>query len=612
MLEMGSLKKTLVSIVIPAYKQEKTIKQDIENIYNVMSQTRWDFELVVIVDGLVDNTYEEAKKFVKPNVKVYGYEKNMGKGFAVRYGMGKTRGELIAFIDSGMDINPNGISMVLEHMEWYDADVIVGSKRHPVSKIKYPFIRKLYSFAYHAYVWLLFGIRLKDTQTGLKVFKRNVIATVLPRLLVKRFAFDIEILTVCDYLGFKKIYEAPIEINWDIHNTNFSPFLILDRNVRRMLMDTLAVFYRMHVMHYYRDSNKPKWEKTEELKPIEPDSNKNNYRFSVVIAVREINDFLKETIQHLKRLEYPDFEVIVVTDSTSEYETGDNRFKFIPAGNISPGGKRNLGFKNSSGEIVVFLDDDAYPSPEWLNRARTVFNREDTYAVCGPALTPPCVGAREAVSGRVLESYLCSGPYFYRHRYFSRLVVHDYPTVNLFIKREAFLSVGGFTTEFWPGEDTKLCLDLVKKYQKGFIYDPNVVVYHHRRELLTPFLEQISRYGLHRGQFARIFPETSRLPGYFIPSLFTLGLFTGPFVVSLLPFLQPVLFITITTYLALLSLESTRVGFVERSFTAVALFAIGAFETHLVYGISFLVGFIRKPRLKLREINARTGNYLGG
>lgn len=249
-----------VSIIIPIYKQEKTIKVDLENICATMSKTRWDYEVIGVVDGSPDGSYKEAKKAKSPNLQIYKYDVNKGKGYAVRYGMARATGDYVSFIDSGMDIDPNGISMLLEHMEWYNADIIVASKKHPVSQVnKYPFMRKIYSLIYYLLVKILFGLNLKDTQTGLKVYKHQVLEKVLPRLLVKRFAFDIEILAVARYLGFKRIYEAPVKVRLGFDNTNFSTLLIFDKNIQRMIIDTLAIFYRLRILNYYGDTSKRKW-----------------------------------------------------------------------------------------------------------------------------------------------------------------------------------------------------------------------------------------------------------------------------------------------------------------------------------------------------------------
>jgi len=258
-MPVKSKKGKIVSVIIPAYKQEKTIVEDVTRIYETMSQTRWPFEVIVVVDGFVDKTFEKVKKIESAEIKVYGYEQNKGKGYAVRYGMARASGDYIAFIDSGMDIDPNGISMLLEHAEWYDADIIVGSKRHPASKLNYPLIRRIYSWGYSKFVKILFGLKLTDTQSGLKVFKREVLDVVLPRLVVKEFAFDIEILAVSKHLGFEKIYEAPIKIDWTKFNTGFTPFLLFDKHIRNMVRDTLAVFYRLRILKYYDDKKKRLW-----------------------------------------------------------------------------------------------------------------------------------------------------------------------------------------------------------------------------------------------------------------------------------------------------------------------------------------------------------------
>ena len=258
-MPVKSKKGKIVSVIIPAYKQEKTIVEDVTRIYETMSQTRWPFEVIVVVDGFVDKTFEKVKKIESAEIKVYGYEQNKGKGYAVRYGMARSSGDYIAFIDSGMDIDPNGISMLLEHAEWYDADIIVGSKRHPASKLNYPLIRRIYSWGYSKFVKILFGLKLTDTQSGLKVFKREVLDVVLPRLVVKEFAFDIEILAVSKHLGFEKIYEAPIKIDWTKFNTGFTPFLLFDKHIRNMVRDTLAVFYRLRILKYYDDKKKRLW-----------------------------------------------------------------------------------------------------------------------------------------------------------------------------------------------------------------------------------------------------------------------------------------------------------------------------------------------------------------
>jgi len=141
-------------------------------------------------------------------------------------------------------------------MEWYQADVIVGSKRHPASQVIYPLDRKIISFGARIISKFLLGINVRDTQAGLKIFRRPVLQKVLPRLLIKDFAIDLEMLSVANRLGFKKIYEAPIKINYDFKSLTHASGL---KVVYRSLWDALAVFYRLKILHYYDDKNKRKW-----------------------------------------------------------------------------------------------------------------------------------------------------------------------------------------------------------------------------------------------------------------------------------------------------------------------------------------------------------------
>lgn len=336
-------------------------------------------------------------------------------------------------------------------------------------------------------------------------------------------------------------------------------------------------------------------------------------KFSIIIPVRKINEFLKENISHLKELDYFDFEVIIITDNPETYDFGgDSRFKIISSVTPGPGEKRNLGAKESTGDVLAFLDDDAFPSENWLTEANNIFEDSSVFAVGGPAMTPKSAGFLERMSGLILESPLSGGGTIYRHIPSKRREINDYPSVNLLIRKTAFNEVGGFPVEFWPGEDTKICLDLVKKNGKNFLYDPSIIVFHHRRNLLIPHLKQLSRYGRHRGQFARIFPESSRIPSYFVPSAFTLGLVIGPLVCYFFPFLWNFYFGVLLMYFGLLFAESLRAFTKEKNVKTIPYFIIGMFFTHIVYGVNFIIGLIKRPELKFRGVDKVSGNYLGG
>lgn len=237
-----------LSLVIPAYKQEKTIVKDIEGIEKVLKKLSYNYEIIVVVDGC-SKTYKSALKIKSSKVKVFTYENNQGKGYAVKYGVAKTKGDVVGFLDAGSDIDPSEISIALDLMDWNNADIIVGSKLHPESKVKYPITRKILSWGYRSLTRLLFGFNIRDTQVGFKIYKKKVAKDIFPKLLVKKFAFDIEILAVAYSMSYTKIYEAPVKLEFkgasSITSYNFWKVIFW------MLWDTFAVFYRLKILKYY-------------------------------------------------------------------------------------------------------------------------------------------------------------------------------------------------------------------------------------------------------------------------------------------------------------------------------------------------------------------------
>ena len=241
-------KDHFLSLIIPVFKQEKTIIENVRQIQKVLNNIRYDYEIVVVIDGIVDSSYQQLKKTDIPKTKIVVFHHNQGKAYSIRVGMHKAKGDYIMFLDSGMEIDPNGISMLLEHMEWYDADIIVGSKRHAASQVHYALQRKILSYGYYYLVKLLFGIHVTDTQAGIKIFKREVLKKILPRLVEKKFAGDLEMLVVAHTLGFHRIYEAPIRLDYALGRLSTAATV---HSIWDIFIDTIAIWYRKNILHYY-------------------------------------------------------------------------------------------------------------------------------------------------------------------------------------------------------------------------------------------------------------------------------------------------------------------------------------------------------------------------
>lgn len=238
-----------LSLIIPVYKKEKTIVKNLHHIKEVLDKIRYDYEILAVVDGMVDSSFDLIKAAKIHKVRCIAYEENHGKSFAIRLGMKEAKGDYIMFIDSGFEIHPNGISMLLEHMEWYDADIIVGSKRHPASQVNYSPIRKILSYGYYILVKLLFGISVHDTQAGIKIFRKPVLEKILPRLLEKKFAGDLEMLVAAKQSGSSRIFEAPIKLDYTLGELTSAATW---NSILRIFIDTLAIFYRANILKYYK------------------------------------------------------------------------------------------------------------------------------------------------------------------------------------------------------------------------------------------------------------------------------------------------------------------------------------------------------------------------
>ena len=236
-----------LSLVMPAYNEGNIIEEVIERVDCVVRQTGLRYELILVDDGSVDDTRMRAVNYANNNshVRVVGYGRNLGKGYAVKTGFADATGGAVVFIDSDLDIDPRQITRYVDALRY--GDVVVASKWHPQSRVEVPLMRKFLSYGFNVLVKLLTGIRLRDTQTGLKAVRRKALESVFSRLAVKRFAFDVELLAVANLYGLK-VVELPVNIRMrGLFNL---------REVWRMFIDLLGIAYRLRVLRWYQRAMK--------------------------------------------------------------------------------------------------------------------------------------------------------------------------------------------------------------------------------------------------------------------------------------------------------------------------------------------------------------------
>ena len=313
---------------------------------------------------------------------------------------------------------------------------------------------------------------------------------------------------------------------------------------------------------------------------------------SIIVACKEFDPYVLQCINESKKLDFRNFELIILPDS--EPEEKEAGVRIIPTGPIPPSQKRNIGAGKSRGEILAFLDGDAYPARDWLRNAVQHLRDNSVPAVGGPSITPETDKIMQKASGEILSSYFGSGPMSLRNSKKSARRCDDLPSVNLVVRKESFDRIGGFDSSFWPGEDSKFCRDLAKEEGTSLLYAPDVQVFHHRRALFRPHLKQIAGYGLHRGYFSKRFPENSRKITYFIPAALVLAIATSVALLFTNGILSTFAVAFLGFYLAILLIGASMVGLRRKNARLASVVFLGTIATHICYGAFFLKGLLSR------------------
>ena len=221
------MQKKLISVIIPAYNEEKTIIATIKETIKVINNIDGlNYELIIIDDGSIDNTSAIVKQLASKlayNIKVESYFPNKGKGFALKKGALVARGDYILFLDADLEIHPDHLLIFLNLLKKSKADVVIGSKTAKGSVVKVPLKRKIISNGYYYLLKLLFRLPVTDTQTGFKLFKKQPLKDCIQKTSINGYSFDLELMVIMNIHKYK-IIENPVK---DLLRELFSSFLIL-------------------------------------------------------------------------------------------------------------------------------------------------------------------------------------------------------------------------------------------------------------------------------------------------------------------------------------------------------------------------------------------------
>ena len=314
--------------------------------------------------------------------------------------------------------------------------------------------------------------------------------------------------------------------------------------------------------------------------------------FSIIIPFKSWSKELDECLMHIQKISYSMFEVILLPDEEVASPSFSFSLEIIPTGPINPAQKRDIGAKKAEGVYLAFIDDDAYPQSDWLDVANQVLiSRSDVGAIGGPGITPRNDPFWARVSGAFFLSATSGG---FPERYVACppcRIVDDWPSVNLIVRKPVYKLIGGFDSNYWPGEDTLFCLKITKQAKLKILYVPNLVVWHHRRPGLQKHLRQVGNYGKHRGYFVKSYPETSYRIKYFIPTLWLVFVLLGVVLSLVSPWLEWIYLAGWVAYLITLIFSWKEIVRFEPITIAICATPY-IFLSHLWYGSKFLEGLL--------------------
>jgi glycosyltransferase involved in cell wall biosynthesis len=229
---------------MPAYNEAESIEKGVADVDRQFEAVSEDYEIIVVDDGSEDDTRRVIEEFTDKRIKLVGYDRNEGKGHAVKIGLYNATGQFAFLIDSDSEIRATDLMNYIEALE--SADFVIGSKRHPLSTVRTPAGRRFLSLGFNILERLLTGVRASDTQAGLKAARSAALYKVLPLLSVKKYAFDAELLAVASLLNYR-IVELPVNIQLAA--------MFNAKHVFRMMIDLLGIAYRLRVKRWYQKNS---------------------------------------------------------------------------------------------------------------------------------------------------------------------------------------------------------------------------------------------------------------------------------------------------------------------------------------------------------------------
>lgn len=525
-----------LTVVVPVYNGGVGIVENVDIIRRAVSDglPGDDVELIVVSDGSIDGTAERLLESRSDrDIRVIHYDRNLGKGYAVKAGALAARGNWVALVDDDLDLDPASIPEFLEVARRERLDFAIGSKRHPGSTVQYPSSRRIASWCYQQLNRMLFRLDVRDTQVGLKVFSRDVVDEIVPLLLVKRFAFDLELLAVATALGRGRIKELPVRLEY-----RFSGSALGSSAVLRALSDTAAIFYRLRILRTYQ--------RKRGLVGARPQSD-----WQPLVSV--LGDRAAAQM-----LDYPRVEVV---SRAAE----------------------------ASGELVAVLGPRARPAGNWIAAAVPFFADPAVAAVVAPTVAPLGATLRESAAAAVLESRLGGGSRRSRHFPGNVRNVSDYPAENVIVR------LADYAASLRAGVDDEQLVAWLAERGRHTVYAPDTSVSEVPAALFRPHLRGTWRHAQARGAAAHRSRGAS-LSSATLLSLLPTALAVAGVILIVAGANTPrqVGIGLVLAYLALVAFSALLAGARFRSALTGFLTGPALIATQAVYVAGFLRGLVRR------------------
>jgi len=473
-------KEKKLSVLLPFLNEEKHIVHNVYATINILNELDFSYEIILIDDGSTDNSYEILKKEFGQNnsVKIVKNYSNFGKGWALKTGFEFSTGDFILFLDSDLELSPYHIPGFFRIMLEENADAVIGSKLHKFSVLNYPFYRRLMSLSYYLIVKILFGLPVMDTQTGIKLFKREALEISLPKVLVKRFAFDIELLLIL-YKNKKKISSAPVKLDYSRKfGWNISPKVVI-----KTFIDTFAVFYRDKILRFYD----------------RPLGENKKFFYSIILFAKNYDETEKTNFTKFLSLFYPHYEVILV--GNRDFSIAGKNYKFFSVEDEKRDVEKFVRVLNAGiikGEVVVISYLSCFPDEMFLYNSGRILSIPDVGAIGGYVVLPKEHTYFEEISYHVISSFFLSFNLVYRYKPLNFKKVKELNLNGTFIKKELLDDL-----TFENKRLEHIIYEMVVKNGKNLYYSPDLFLYQKFPRNFKELFNHIKNNSTFRGKRCR-------------------------------------------------------------------------------------------------------------